>query len=281
MNALYLLIIIFGVCIQQVVQKEYNKRVVFGAYSFAAASALVAVTIFLATSGGKLDFTPGMLLYSFAFATAYSVSSVFTLLAIKEGSLALTSLIISYSLIIPTFYGLFAFKEDSGILLYIGIALLLVSLVLINIKPGDNAKISLKWLIYVFLAFVGNGGCSTIQKVQQRNTGGLYRSEFMIVALIITVVALFACALLSEKKSIGTNLKKGFWLYIICGIANGIVNFLVLTVKMPASVMFPIISAGGIVVTAILGRTVYKEKMTYIQTVGFILGTLSIVALNL
>lgn len=61
------------------------------------------------------------------------------------------------------------------------------------------------------------------------------------------------------------------------------VNFLVLvlSVRMDASVMFPIISAGGIVATYLVSLLVYKEKMTPQQTVGTFIGVVSIVVLNL
>ena len=48
-----------------------------------------------------------------------------------------------------------------------------------------NTLYLLKWIIYSLLAFLGNGFCSVIQKIQQMNFDGLYKSEFMIVTLLL------------------------------------------------------------------------------------------------
>ena len=46
-------------------------------------------------------------------------------------------------------------------------------------------------------------------------------------------------------------------------------------------IMFPIISAGGIVMASILSLTIYKEKLSTLQKLGLMLGVLAIVVLNL
>lgn len=284
MNALMLLLIVMGVTSQQVVLKAFNNRFKGGVYTFSAATALFAGIVFILTAGGKLHFSSDFLIYSLGFSLAYCVGTVGTRLAINTGSLSLTSLIISYSLIIPTFYGMIALKENITAELIIGIILLMVSLVLINMEGKVQKKgITVKWGIYALLGFLGNGFCSTVQKIQQINCDGLYKSEFMIVALIITVVVLLLIAFFTERKEIVPAAKKGLPFFAICGLANGAVNFLVIVLssRMPVSVMFPIISAGGIIATAFISVFIYKEKMSVQQKLGLFLGTLAVIALNL
>ena len=64
---------------------------------------------------------------------------------------------------------------------------------------------------------------------------------------------------------------------------NGIVNLfvMILSGKMPVALMFPLISAGGIIVTYIVSRFFYKEKLTKMQFAGFILGIASVVFLHI
>ena len=197
--------------------------------------------------------------------------------------LSLTCLVTSFSLIIPTLFGIFALREPVSTNLFIGLGLLAAALVLINLEEKGEKKITLKWAAYVLLAFVGNGMCSTVQKVQQIDLAGQYKNEFMIVALIISAVAMGIFALCTEKKQILPNLKAGVWLYIICGLANGGANFLVifLSSRMAASVMFPVISAGGIVLTFLISLFFYKEKLSKWQILGSALGLVSVIFLNL
>lgn len=284
MNYLLLILVTLGVSIQQISKKAYNQKTNSGVFTFSTATSFISLLFFLATLNGKFQYPIELLWYSVSFAIAFCLSSVCSFLAISTGSLSLTSLFTQYSLLIPTLYGLLYLNESAGALLIIGILLLLVSLIFVNFeKKGEKKQITLKWLVLIFLAFAGNGACSAIQKVQQVKFGGLYKSELMIAALTIVTLLLFIISLLVERKSIYVNLKKGWKLFLICGLANGFVNLLVLVLsaKMPASVMFPVISAGGIVVTALVSIFLYKEKLSKYQIAGLFLGIASIFALNI
>ncbi len=284
MNALILIIIILAVTFQQVFQKIYNNRVTGGAYTFAAAASLCAVPVFLIASGGQFSYTPDLLIYSILFAVSYAVAVAFNLLAISAGPLSLTALIVQYALCVPAIYGLAVLGEPITVWLIVGILLLCISLIFINLeKKGEEKKITLKWGIFALLAFIGNGCCSTVGKVQQINCEGRGKSEFMIVALLIASAALFIAAIFAERKAIAPSLKKGFIWCLLFGIANGMSNLLalVMATRMPASVLYPLISAGGIVAAIAVSVTVYREKLSKSQIFGVLLGILAIIAFNL
>jgi drug/metabolite transporter (DMT)-like permease len=97
-------------------------------------------------------------------------------------------------------------------------------------------------------------------------------------------VVIFAIvSLLTERKDMKRSFQKGWHYMLICGGFNGLCNLLVMlcSVLMSASVMFPIMSAGSIILTAVVSIFFYKEKLTKIQYVGFVLGILAIVLLNI
>lgn len=295
MNAFLLLLVVLGLTAQHVTKKIYNQKNSGGVYTFSAISALVALLFFLIAGVGKLNFTWEIVPHAIGFALTYSFSILFSFLSIKEGPLSLTTLITSYSLLIPSIYGLIAWNEEFSCLLLIGILLLMVSIFFVQLDPSKNKKdketselkgkkpLTAKWALYVCLAFIGGGGCSTFQKDQQLKFNGAYKNEFMIVALLITFIAILAFALIFEKKNIAIYIKRGAVLSAVCGAANGAVNLIVmiLSLRMAASVMFPIISAGGIVTASILSMTVYKEKLSTWQKIGLLLGVLAIVVLNI
>ena len=289
MNALLLILVVLGITAQHVTKKMYSQKQAGGAYTFSALSALVAMIFFLITSGGSLEFTWAFVPHAIGFSITYSLSIVFSFLAIKEGPLSLTSLITSYSLLIPSIYGLFAWDEPFSALLAVGILILVVSIFLIQFEPKaeksaeEVKRLTPKWIVYVSLAFIGGGGCSAFQKDQQLTFNGAYKNEFMIVALFITFMAIMICAFCFEKKSVFEHAKRGVFTYGVCGAANGAVNYIVmvLSLRMHASVMFPIISAGGILMAAILSMTVYREKLSKLQKIGLALGILAIIVLNI
>ncbi len=286
LNSVLLILVIAGVSLQSVVKKAYNMKIGGGAYTFAAVSSLCAGTLFFLMGLKGFKFEIGILSYSILFAISYGVGTVFSFLAIASGSLALTSLIISYSLIIPTFWGMLFLNEPTSPSLFIGLVFLFVSLLLINIKKESKKEkkaITLKWGIYVFLAFLGNGMCSTVQKLQQTAHNGAYKNEFMCIALFFVTVILFIMSFFKEKTDIKCSITGGLKWMIICGLANGLVNLFVMILSntIPASVMFPLISAGGIIATAAVSRFLYNEKLSVAQNIGLILGIISVVFLNI
>jgi len=283
MESVLLALTVLSVCLQSIAKKAYNQKKEGGAFTFTAASVLFALLVFLIVGKGRFELEARALWYSLFFALSYSTASVFTYLAISAGSLSLTSLIVQYSLIIPTFYGLIALNEPISFVLIAGLVLLCISLVLVNSEGSVEKKITLKWGLFAFLSFAGNGVCSTVQKAQQIRFDGMYKSEFMIIALLISAVMIFAVAFITEKSEVREHLKKGAVYYALCGVANGLANFFVLTLSntVPASVMFPIIAAGGIVLTALISIFIYKEKLSLQQKIGFVLGILAIILLNI
>ncbi len=282
MNVVLLISIILGVSAQNIIKKPYTqKNGGKGTFLFSMLSSFAAMLFFVVTSGG-FEFEIGFVPYSLGFALSYGTSTVFSVLATSCGSLSLTALIISFSLMIPTFYGLIFLNDPIGVGLIPGILLLLVSLVLIN-KTSESVKITRKWLVCVFLAFIGNGMCSTVQKMQQVAFEGKYKNEFMIIALLSVSASMAILSLIRENKDIKRCARGGWYFALGCGIMNGAVNLFVmlLSARMPVSLMFPLVSAGGIVITYLVSRFIYKEKLTKVQLVGFVLGTASVVLLNL
>ena len=283
-NGLLLLLVVVFVSAQQVTKKGFSGRVSGGAMTFSAASCAAALVVFLITSGGKLEITTAYLGYAVLFALSYGAAVVFGVLAVQTGPLSLTSLLTSFSLLVPTFYGIVVLNEPVSVTLYVGLALLMIALVLINLeKKGEKKQITLRWVVYVLLGFVGNGACSTVQKVQQLAHNGAYKSETMIVALCMCIVGMGICALVMERGQIKESLKKGVVFYVPCGLANGVVNFMMilLATRMDASVMFPVISGGGIVLAFLISILFYKEKLSRWQILGSALGLVSVVLLNL
>lgn len=285
MDVFYLTCIVIGITAQNVLKKIYSKNNGKGVYFFNALTSFSAMLFFVVSAiviKGKLNWNLSILPYSIAFAISFALSAIFSLTAISCGSLSLTSLIIQYSLLLPTFYGLLFLNDNISIGLIPGIILLLISLILINKKSG-GIMVSFKWIISIFVAFLGNGMCSVVQKIQQIKFNGAYKDEFMIIALLVVCVIVGFLSVIKERRGIIGYAKGGWYLGLVCGIMNGMVNLFVMILSglMPLSLMFPMISSGGIITTYIVSKFIYKENLNKMQFIGFILGIGSIVLMNL
>lgn len=279
----FLLIIVVGmVALQSVIQKQYNiSATIPNSTLFSSASSFMAMVFFVLASKFRLAFSFELLPYSIGFALALSMAFVGQFLAIRHGSLSVTMLIVSYSLLIPTLYGIVVLRESLGIAGYAGIVLLLISLLLINVQTG-SFSLSWKWLFYVAIAFLGNGLCSTVQKIQQLEFGGSYKNEFMILSTLMAGVTLLIISVCNHRVS-SIEVKDAMRFAIPNGIANGTVNLLVLMLTgiIPNSILFPSISAGGIVLGFISATVFYKERLSCIQRIGYFWGAISVLLLNI
>ena len=285
--AFYITIIVALCALQNVVQKSYNKKFSNrGALTFCTFSALVALFYFgiRAIIKDSLVIPPAELIpYAILYGIGYSLASIFILMALGAGPLSLTSLVISYSLLVPTGWGIIFDGDDVGATFYIGISLLIVSIFLINSKKEDT-KVSLKWAIFAALALIGNGTCSTAQSEQSERFSGAYDDTCMIIGLGIVVILTATLTFIQEKDDISDCLKRGPHLIAARGVINASANLLVMVVVglgVNQSLMFPIQSAGGIILSYILSVAYYKEKLDKKQTYAVLLGATSIVFLNI
>ncbi len=282
MNALILILITLGISAQSVTKKAYNNKLHGGRFFFSAVTSFISGALFLIMGIKGFSVDLELVLYSFCFAVFFGMGLIFSFLAIASGPLSLTSLISSFSLLIPTFYGLIFLDEQIGSFFFIGLGLLAASLILINTKK-DNTTASLKWAIFVILSFIGNGTSATVQKMQQIAYEGYNKNEFMCIALFFTAIFFTIMTFAKEKQHIKQNARSGWGAMLICGAANCFGNLLlmILSNSMPASIMFPLISAGGIILSTMVSIFIYKEKLSSPQFIGLIFGIGSVIFLNI
>ena len=244
MNYVLLLCVVAGCSAQSVIQKQFNKyylNVEKANYLYNFFMTFFAFLCFAVIFAISPMVNPSSLPYSIGFAITICISIIFNFLAIKEGPLALTSLVVSFSLLIPTFYGVFFCDEKLSVLGIIGIVLLIISLILVNDYSKIDNKITKKYLLYLLLAALGNGFCSTFQKMHQMKFDGNFGGFFMFVAMFSVATFNFVMLLKNKPQNENGIFQKGSVLASATGICNGIVNYLmvVLVTKLQSFILFP------------------------------------------
>ncbi len=273
----------FTATIQGVFIKSFGRRGIPAPITYSGLVTAFSLVFFVATGWGSA-FGPEIIPYSLGFAAAYVVCTVTNVLALNWGSLAITSLILSYSLVIPTLYGLIFLNEPLGIGKLIGLGVLCVALFLVKGEElPQKKKVSARWLIAVSVCFVTNGCCSVLQKAQQAAFDGRYNSGFMILALSLAAAASLITAAIAERKYLKQALRWGLLPAALGGLCNGATNLLVMVIvgMVAASLFFPLLSAGQLVLVFALSVLLYKEKFLPRQLVGLALGLGALVLLNL
>lgn len=223
------------------------------------------------------------LMYASIFAITFCLSMLGAYKALASGPMSLTVLISSFSTILPLLFGVFFLKEKLTILGIIGLIILAISLILVNkVKKGE--KINGKWLFYICISFIANGINSIIQKLHQASVGRDYTICFQFIAMVIAVIITGTLMLVREKPNFPVFLKNsGALNSSLAGIANAIVNItmLYLAVNMKAVILYPVVLAGGLVISFLTALIIYKERLNKLQYLGSFLGLISILLLNL
>ncbi|MBE7012140.1 MAG: hypothetical protein E7415_05655 [Ruminococcaceae bacterium] len=283
LEILLCLVVVFTT-LENVFQKMYNfntnsQKMGFFGFNFIILLASLISFLFMPKSENPIPLD--IYVYAGAFAVTYLSARFCTILAMGEGALSLTSLVVSYSLLIPTLYGVFFQHDNLDTFNIIGLILLLISLYLVG-SAKNTGVVTKKWFFYIIIAFIGNGLCATIQKMYQLKSSGDFKSEFMIIALAIIAVVSMLLTLFKEKKLSVPKLKNGGYLAIGIGIANALMNFFAMMLaKYPAAIVFPTIQGGGMVLIYIVSKFCFKEKLNWNQNVGFCIGVLSLIFLNM
>lgn len=275
------------IAFQKVTQDRYNAKCSSGAFFFSGMISFFAMCFFMAVNR-NWTWSTELILPALGFGLSYAAATVFVVLAIKCGSLAKTALIMSYSLLIPAFAGLIVLHEPLGTTMIVGLILLAVSLWLTNYRKDSGEqpqeRVSLKWVVFLIIGFLGNGMCSTVQKLTPHFFGeDINQNLYMIMALGFSAAVLIAASFITREKDLKSTLRIGTPLSLLCGVFNGGVNYLAICLNpfIAASVMFPVLAAGEIILIFPYSLLVRKEKFSLAQWIGFIIGVLAVILLNL
>lgn len=283
MVALYLFLSVIATTLQSVFKKKVNSVCPGKEISISFVITFFAFLYFLIFSD-KSGFTAEILPYAAALAVCYAIAAATGVLAIGCGSMAFTHIILAYSRIIPIFYSLIFLNEKVNSIQITGLVFLGLSLIFTYYKRDNTGSgITFKWLVYVILLFVSNGMCSVFIRMQQIRFNNKVDGIFMVTSLVMVLVILLVIAIIREGKGILDVFRKGIGWCGVCGASNGVANYfsLLCLPLMAGSVFYPVSSAGDLVLTLLFSLIIFKERFSKNQIVGFFLGILSMVLINI
>lgn len=270
--------------------KAYNKKHDKGGFIFTAIVSLCAMLYFLfydlIFDDQGLCFLPAMLPYAIIAGILYCAASVLTYYALQLGSFAISMLILSYALVFSVLYGLIFLREPATPFTYVGFGLMLLSIFFFRGEEEENKekkKFSLLWLICITVSVVGSGMFGVLSRMQQIRFNDAVTNEFMVLALGVSTISLFAVGVIKDRKDCLYILKKGSPYALGAGVANGVKNMLSNIVYMLIAISISAPTSAGIriVITFLLSYFVFKENFLKRQIVGVVLGAISVILLNI
>lgn len=242
---------------------------------------LVGTILYLIIGGFKIQYSTVSLVWAVAFAVIMIPYYMIGIKVLSLGSVAIYSMFMMLGgMAVPFFYGIIFLKESVTICKILGSVLLSFFIFLqavssTNNSPNteNNKKTKTVFFILCLLIFFINGMTGVIAKAHQISKHSVDEISFTVISCFFTSVLsmLFLLPELhkKDKPQIKIDFKSAFKLkplifIILIGISNYTGNFLHLLAAnhVPASVQFPLVSGGVIVLSAIVSAFVFKEKLT-------------------
>ncbi|MDD4355384.1 MAG: hypothetical protein PHP61_05740 [Candidatus Izemoplasmatales bacterium] len=292
MYYLYLVIAVHFFAIQVSFSKLYQLKAGSTLRSilyFSFFCALTSVITFWALSGFQLDpIPPYSLLMGGLIGLAYFSLNLIGIKAISLGNMSLYSMFLMLGLmLLPFLYGRFFLEESVSIFQTIALGLLLIALILPAFKPGERKNRMLFYLLCV-LVFMVNGFVGILTKMHQIQTSSISVLDFTVVIQMVTagysLIALLILGIVQAKKhtngSVGNqmtifSLFRQKTIIFILGFALfssfGYMLQLLSAVHLPATVMYPIVTGGAVVLTTLAGRIFFREKLTTLAIISIVL----------
>ena len=223
----------------------------------------------------------GLVYCSLIYGTLLLAAQYFYTLALKNGKTGICSMIYSLGFVFPTLLGSILWKEPINAVNIIGVALVVVMIVLCGIKSSDSKEKSKSFFLPIVAAMLASGGLGIMQKVQQSTKYSGQTPLFLLIAFLFAGIVSFVLALCS-KKGKEKCVEKKFYYAALIGIAFGASNLCntILTGRLKAAVVFPILNIGTIAASIILGMIIYKERCTKKDIIVLAIGIAAIVALK-
>lgn len=249
-----------------------------------AANYVVAAAVSLAFVGGRgvLPVNADMRMAA-ALGSVNGVLYLLTFLLyqinIRRNGTPLTASFSRLGVLVPTVLSLLVFGERPEQLQWLGIALALAAIIVINYTPGEKREggAGKMWLVVLFCVAGTSDMMSKVFEtmVHDHTLGETFVFYVFLVALAISLVRLAAA---HERL----RLKDCCW-----GLAVGVLNYLSTLallkaiLVMPAFIAYPVYSVGVIIFVNFINFIFLKEPLTKRQYAGMAIIAAALVCLNI
>ncbi len=278
MDYLFLILAVIGFAVQFVVTKFYElsiKQVLATSLTFFVVISAVTSLVCLCVGKFRIEFS----LFSLVMALLMAVMMLSHQIAfIKVISLGDVGIVTMFTMLggmaLPFLYGVIFLGEELTIPKLIGVITLSAFLIIQSLggKKTDNTRRGgALFYILCLLTFVTNGMISVFIKMHQIGVGAVSSESYMIWYSVISAalgLAVLVPLLIGKKNSenrkltIGSIRGKPLIFAVVSALLTCLANYLnIFAAKtVPASLQFPVVSGGVMVITSTLAFICFKEK---------------------
>ncbi|MBQ7901853.1 MAG: hypothetical protein IJ365_07840 [Clostridia bacterium] len=263
-----------------------NKKVMYHVYNGCLSAAAAAALIIVGGIPQISLFTLGL---GIMFGVVTALQSVFQLKAYDKGPMSYTTVIVTLSSVIPALSGYFIWGEKIVPIQIVGIGFMIASFVCFADFSGKEKSTSVQWFVFSIAAFVCTGIIGVTQKYQQTTVYKHQLDGFLVVAFAASfiysaIIVLFSAT--RQSRDANAALKKEITPVLIavaaiagcCAAGNNKMN-IYLSGVIDSAVFFPVVNAGGLIMSTIADMVLFKEKIQPLKWLGMAVGLISVILL--
>lgn len=233
-----------------------------------AINGLISSLLALALCGFQIKFSWFSLLMALGISGCGAIYSLIGFRVLKTGDVAVYSIfLMSGGMLLPYLFGLAFLDETVNVFRVLGIVLILAAVLLSN---RSRKRVPVKQLLLCICIFLLNGIVGILSKCHQ--IGLEYKpvdsTAFVVYSSGVRfVLSLIALAFVPGKKMPVFTRKPTPWLVIgaaaVCTVSY--IFQLIGASHLPATVLYPMVTGGSIVLSAFSGLIFFREKLSGYQ----------------
>lgn len=196
----------------------------------------------------------------------------------KRGA-AITSSMIQLSVLIPLAVSVFIYGETITTTQLTGILLAIISLPLLATKPMQKLELDREVIPMIIVTIIVVGFSQLSSKILVQS--GLESQKNFFFLAIFTSAALLVSPLAWKNRAgiQGKDVLFGFGVGVFNVASN---RFLLLALTtLPGAIVFPVSSAGSLLLVTISAILLFKEKVSKVNLVGILLTLIAVVLINI
>ena len=266
---------VFVLSIKWVQMRQHVDVVTVGALNYVVGALAIAYAFFsnTAESDPWSAATCGA-----SMGLCYFIAYFFVMVAIRWVGAASTTAVSVLSILVPILCGIFIWNEDPSLLQCAGVVLAVVSLLLIGHQSNSQSNARPWFTPWVLIGFFLLAGLSRLAQAAFKHESTLdQRPTFLFAAFVVAAVPSLCLLIYRGKMPSGWELGCG----MLMGFANMLQTHFILKSlqQFDGFVVFPLVSAGQLVFTALVAMCLMNEKLNRRTCWGIGLATIALALL--
>jgi drug/metabolite transporter (DMT)-like permease len=206
----------------------------------------------------------------------FFLSFIFYQKSVRESGASLSGAFGKLGILIPMILSLLVWKEYPEALQWVGIGLAIFSLVLVN-NPFGSGRQNFKAAL--IMLFITGGLAEFMNKLFQNYTVSGYKNVF----LFSVFASAFAISAFFLKRSGKSFHKREAIVGLIVGLPNLFSSFFLIMAleEMKGSVVFPVYSAGSVVMISLGSLLFFGEKLKKLEMISLGMVLISLIIINI